>query len=297
MKKLILLFALITSFTQAQISGWVLKGNSNATNSNTFLGNTSNNPLRFRTNNIERFIVDSTHSATWNGIIYNTEPTYIGGTLLSKTKGDLLYAPISYTTAVQYAVSPLSITTNTISMTAASAANSGYVTTGTQTFAGNKTNTGDQIWAGNMTYSPTVNNSLTGANARIPSHVTANLLFTNNSLTSIASANNGGVNAGHTIMITNETGATITIINSYTAAAAGEAILTGTGTNLNLTNHGICWLNYDGTNSSWNVMSGGLLSTFQPNLSVTAPITLTTNTLALTSTGTNSVVQMGVQIV
>jgi len=119
--------------------------------------------------------------------------------------------------------------------------------------------TGDITIGGNTTYTPLVNNSLTGANQRVPSHVTSNLVFTNASLTSIASANNGGVTGGHTLCITNATGAAITIVNNYGSAAAGEAILTGVGGDLTLPNNTTLWLQYNATGSLWACVSSGLI--------------------------------------
>lgn len=119
--------------------------------------------------------------------------------------------------------------------------------------------TGDTIIGGNTTYTPLVNNSLTGANQRIPSHVTSNLVFTNASLTSLASGNNGGVVGGHTLCITNATGAAITIVNNYGSAAAGEAILTGVNGDLTLPNNTTIWLQYNATGSVWACVNSGLI--------------------------------------
>ena len=119
--------------------------------------------------------------------------------------------------------------------------------------------TGNTIIGGNTTYTPLVNNSLTGANQRIPSHATSNLVFTNVSLTSLASANNGGVVGGHTLCITNATGAAITIVNNYGSAAAGEAILTGVNGDLSLPNNTTIWFQYNATGSVWACVNSGLI--------------------------------------
>lgn len=119
--------------------------------------------------------------------------------------------------------------------------------------------TGAFVIGGNTTFTPLVNSSLTGANQRIPSHVTSNLVFTNASLTSLASANNGGVLGGHTLCITNATGAVITIVNNYGSAAAGEAILTGVNGDLSLPNNTTIWLQYNATGSVWACVNSGLI--------------------------------------
>jgi hypothetical protein len=134
-----------------------------------------------------------------------------------------------------------------------------YVTVGTtQTITGAKTFSAETIIGGNIIFSSTINNSLTGVNARVPSHTTSVIKFTNASLTSIASANNGGVVDGHVFTISNNTGNTITIINNYGSAAAGEAIYTGTGGDVYLLNNSELSLQYNSTSNAWITVSGGL---------------------------------------
>lgn len=59
MKKIILLLSIFTStFLSAQVSGWVLSGNSNVGNTS-FLGSTNNRSLRFRVNNSQKVLLDS----------------------------------------------------------------------------------------------------------------------------------------------------------------------------------------------------------------------------------------------
>lgn len=145
----------------------------------------------------------------------------------------------------------LSLSTQVLSMDLASATLTGTVSTTTQTFAGAKTFTGDMTVSANLTLTGTVNSSLTGANARIPSHTNVTVTFTNASLTSIASANNGGVSSGHTLCLVNATGSTITIVNNYGGAAAGEAILTGASGDILVPNNSAFMLQYNSTASAW----------------------------------------------
>ena len=157
-------------------------------------------------------------------------------------------------------VTSVSVTTAAgVSGTVANATTTPAITVTLGAITPTSVSTGDTTIGGNTTYTPLVNNSLTGANQRIPSHVTSNLVFTNASLTSLASANNGGVTGGHTLCITNATGAAITIVNNYGSAAAGEAILTGVGGDLTLPNNTTLWLQYNATGSVWACVNSGLI--------------------------------------
>lgn len=117
---------------------------------------------------------------------------------------------------------------------------------------------GDQTFGANVNFTSHQNSSLTGSNVRIPSHPTSSVHFTNSSLVSIGSANNGGVSDGHCLFITNETGSTITIVNNYGGAAAGEKILTGSGANITIANGGSFALMYNATASLWNTFGGSV---------------------------------------
>lgn len=149
------------------------------------------------------------------------------------------------------ASSPLSISTNTISIPSTTGTGSTVALSDSPTFTGGTT------LNSNVTFSPTVNSSLSGSNARIPSHTTANIVFTNAGLVSIASANNGGVSGGHTLCLSNNTGNSITLVNNYGSAAAGEAILTGIGADVVLPDKCTFWLQYNGTSSAWQYIGGG----------------------------------------
>jgi hypothetical protein len=150
--------------------------------------------------------------------------------------------------------------------------NPGVVTTGTQTFAGAKTFSGDATLSGNITYTPTVNSSLSGANQRVPSHTTANIVFTNASLTSIGSANNGGVSGGHLLFITNATGSNFTIVNNYGSAAAGEAIFTGNGSDAIIPTKCTFALQYNATSSCWSFIGSGLTAVSSGSVTGVLPI-------------------------
>jgi hypothetical protein len=167
--------------------------------------------------------------------------------------------------------------------------NGKVATTGNETIAGNKTFSGELICGGNVTLTPTVNNSLTGANQRIPSHTTANMVFTNASLTSIGSANNGGVSGGHLLTITNATGGNVTIVNNYVSAAAGETIITGNNGDAIVPNKGTFMLQYNATSSCWSFIGAGLTNVASGSVTGSLPIAnggTNNGSLAVTAGGT-----------
>lgn len=153
-----------------------------------------------------------------------------------------------------------SLSGQALTLQPANATNPGVITAGTQTIGGAKTFSGDITLGANVIYSPTVNSSLSGTDARIPSHSTSNIIFTNAGLVSIASANNGGVVGGHTLQITNETGASITLKNNSGSASVGEAIYTGANVDQLIPNHGSFWLQYDATASAWVATASSMVN-------------------------------------
>jgi hypothetical protein len=206
----------------------------------------------------------SSGSATLISNVLNI-PTYtlagLGGLSVAITSLNSLTGStqtmVTGTTGTDFAIVSTG-TTHTFNIPDASATARGLVTTGTQTFAGAKTFTSDLTISGNVVYTATVNSSLTGANTRIPSHTASVIKFTNASLTSIGSANNGGVVDGHTLTVSNNTGNTLTIINNYVSAAVGEAIFTGTGADIYLLNNSEFTLQWNSTSNAWLTVSGGL---------------------------------------
>jgi hypothetical protein len=155
----------------------------------------------------------------------------------------------------------ITVSGSTFNLEPANASFPGGVSTGTQDIPGKKTMLADLTIGANLTLSPTVNVSLSGSNARVPSHTTSNLIFTNSGLVSIASANNGGVSGGHTIQLTNAIGAGIRLVDNYAGAAAGEKIYTGTGADLLMPDKSQVWLQYSDTLAAWvrtSVGDGGV---------------------------------------
>jgi len=99
-------------------------------------------------------------------------------------------------------------------------------------------------------FAQSTNSTATGANARIASHPTSTIIMTNASLTSIGSII-AGTAGGHLLTIMNETGSSITIVDAYGSAAAGEIIYTNTALNLTIRNHCGATFQYNATGACW----------------------------------------------
>ncbi len=124
-------------------------------------------------------------------------------------------------------------------------------TTNTQTVGGAKTFSANTTIGSNIILSQSTDSTSTGTNARLGVRTSPYINLTNASLTSIGSVNITGATAGTTIYYTNLTGNTITIINNYGSAIAGEKIFTGVNANVTLPNNSIFVLSYNSTLSAW----------------------------------------------
>ena len=156
---------------------------------------------------------------------------------------------------VSAVTNPLVLTSGTLSILDAGAAQAGIVSTGAQTFGGAKTFAGDIFLGANFTHSQANDAVTTGANANIASHTTTNIRLTNASLTSLASIGTTGVLPGHIVIITNVTGNAITIVNNYGSAPAGTALRTGNQQDMSLASSGSCYFVYDGTGLNWKMIA------------------------------------------
>lgn len=165
-----------------------------------------------------------------------------GGITLNQSSHD----PVTIGTA-----NGLSLVNQVLSMDSATGTTIGVVSTSSQSFAGAKTFLSNVTMNANLTLTGTVNSTLTGANARIASQPSVTVTFTNASLTSIASANITGVASGQLLSLINSTGATITIVDNYGGAAAGEAILTGASGDILIPNNSAFMLQYNSTAVAW----------------------------------------------
>lgn len=212
-------------------------------------------------------------SETANAVCTFNGSGYIGAGVASGTAGNVLYdngsAWVSQAfpgvlTLGAFGSAPNNnagtISGTVLTLQPADATHPGGISTTTQTIPGDKTLAGNTTFSGNITYTSTVNSSLSGANARIPSHTTSSMYFTNVGLTSIGSADNGGVSNGHRLSICNNTGATITVTNNYGGAAAGEAIFSGTGADYIMVNKGCVLLEYSTTGNGWEMLDGGVVN-------------------------------------
>ncbi len=130
--------------------------------------------------------------------------------------------------------------------------------TGNESIAGTKTFTDTVTIDGVFNLNGTTNNSLSGSNARIPSHTKSNITFTNSGLISIGSANNGGIADGHILIISNNTGNNISIVNNYGSAAAGEAIYTSTGLDVVIKDKTSTLLKFNSTINGWVCIGSGV---------------------------------------
>jgi hypothetical protein len=113
---------------------------------------------------------------------------------------------------------------------------------------------------GNMAVEQSNNNVATGADADVVSISRSSLRLTNASLTSVrtlcTNSGAGAVVGGSLLVLTNATGADITIIDQAAGGTAEYRILTGTGANLTLANTASLLLIYDGTTQRWRVIGG-----------------------------------------
>lgn len=122
----------------------------------------------------------------------------------------------------------------------------------TQTMSGAKTFT-NKINANNeLNLAETIDSTSTGASAVIPT-VTPSIRLTNASLTSVANIDD--VTNGKFVVLSNHTGATITILND-SGGTAIKRILTGTGSNLTLEDNKSIILSYSSNETRWMVVGG-----------------------------------------
>lgn len=99
-----------------------------------------------------------------------------------------------------------------------------------------------------------VDSTSTGATATLQAFTAGRISITNASLTSIA-----GVPAGidgQIVLLENDTGNNVTILNDDAGATATNRIYTGTNSSITLTNKASVFLTYSTTNSRW-MMTGG----------------------------------------
>ncbi len=96
--------------------------------------------------------------------------------------------------------------------------------------------------------------TLTGAD-QDASVTTSFVRFTNASLTSIRTINNISL-SGQLLILTNATGAAVTIRNQAAAGTAANKIITGTGADLVMPDGTSLWLAYDLTTLRWRIVGG-----------------------------------------
>lgn len=95
----------------------------------------------------------------------------------------------------------------------------------------------------------------TGSGSTVTVHATPYVRLTNPALVSIQAISTTGVVGGHTLLLDNQTGSTITIVNN--ANASGQQIVTGYGQDVKLGLNGVAYFLYDANSNNWNMVSTG----------------------------------------
>jgi hypothetical protein len=98
------------------------------------------------------------------------------------------------------------------------------------------------------------NSSATGSNAVVAVGTKVIRRLTSASLVSVSNIQ-ADFSGAEFLILTNVTGATITIVNNSSGTAA-ERIITGTGSNITLANDASIIVIYDGTTSRWRIIGG-----------------------------------------
>jgi hypothetical protein len=132
----------------------------------------------------------------------------------------------------------------------ASATQRGVVSTGTQTFAGNKTFNGKVILGNSLVFQEEVDTA-TGTNQSIAAPSKVVKLLTGSGLVSINAITGG--DPSQVMMLINNSGADVTIVNSDTGSTS---ILTGLGIDITLKNKALLWIYKDASTSRWKVIGG-----------------------------------------
>ncbi len=107
---------------------------------------------------------------------------------------------------------------------------------------------------GPLTLTSVQTNAATGSSADLSAPTKSIVVLTDSglvSLRSVASPNNGQL-----LILVNDTGNAINILDEDAGATAANRIITGTGANLVLDNDASIWLAYDSNDSRWRVIGG-----------------------------------------
>lgn len=182
----------------------------------------------------------------------------------------------------------LSLSTQQLSLAAASAVSAGAVTTGTQTFAGDKTFANGVFLGGNLTLGQTTSN-ITGTNAQVQNHNETIVQFVNSGLVSVATIQNNTVLTGHLLYLNNNTGNTITLINNYGSPPPnGAPIITGSGINYTMFNNSTVVLFYDAGDGTWKIVGGmdGAITSLTGDVTASGPGAAATTLASVGTPGT-----------
>lgn len=157
-----------------------------------------------------------------------------------------------------------------------------------QTVSGQKTFSGKLIASGELDLAETVDASSTGSNAIVPT-LTPSVRLTNASLVSIGNIDD--VTNGKVVILSNDTGAAITLVNDASGTAI-KRILTGTGGDMAIQNQTTVILSYDSVSSRWSVIGGSATGVGGPGVSIDSEMVLfngTSGSLLKRATGSGFV--------
>lgn len=240
--------------------------------------------------------VDKTSYSTTGSIVYasgvNTPATLAAGTnnyVLTMVSGLPAWAtPVSHITdTLTSFVSGAGTVTNTDSIVSAINKLDGNIALkapiASPTFTGN-------VVAPSLAMSTTTDSTSTGSNVTLGAFSTGLINVTNVSLSTIAGIPAGA--NGQVLILENNSGNTVTILNDNASATAANRIYTGTGGGVALANQASLVFSYNTTNSRWMLVAGSGGST--PGVGATATlgsgVTSATITFAVAQSGTNYVV-------
>lgn len=114
---------------------------------------------------------------------------------------------------------------------------------------------GNKSFSQNLGLSQVVNSTLNGSNAHVLATTATHIIFTNGALVSIDRMEKVSTGFAWLRILTNQTGNSVTIIND-TGTPTDERILTGTGSNLVLTDKASLLLAYNDNASKWQIIGG-----------------------------------------
>lgn len=146
------------------------------------------------------------------------------------------------------------LTAQALNLQPANGSFGGIVTTAAQTFAGAKTFSNNLTLSTTLIRTVTTNSTATGSNADIASIPTGFIALTNNSLTSISSIFSTGVVLGQTVVLQNQVGGPVTIVDNGSSPGTSTAIYTGYTANVVLADGSSAAFQLDTSINVWRML-------------------------------------------